>query len=128
MNPIGKVLPILSVAFIVGMASEAQAGKMRFGPDERIRTIQVTNDPEWVLCYKLSTYFFVAGCYVTDDGYVLRRAGETRSYTKLTPELIKTHQASGMLPNPLPPYSLSILDYVFGYSNWIVLAVVVGIG
>ena len=127
MNQLQKVGVIFSILTIFGFTSDARAGKMMFGTDESIRTIEQTKDPEYNLCYKTSIYFFVAGCYVKDDGYVLQKVGESKSYMTLTPELKEQLQSSGILPNPLPPYSLSFFDYLFGYSNWIILAVVIGI-
>ncbi len=108
-------------------AGQAQAGKMMFGTDETIHTIQPTRDPQYELCYKTSIFFAIAGCYVTDDGYVIRKIGEPGKYIPLTPALIQQLQQEGELPTPLPKYSLSVFDYVFGYSNWIILAFIFGI-
>src|SRR5262249_48914939 len=74
-----------------------------------------------------STYFFFAGCYVTDGGYVLQKVGDSKSYIPLDAAMIQQLQQDGTLPTPLPPYSLSFWDYLFGYSNWIILGFVVGI-
>jgi hypothetical protein len=98
-----------------------------FGTDERVREIQPTKDPQYKLCYKSSTYFFLAGCYVTDDGYVLQKVGESKAYIVLDAGRIRQLQQEGVLPTPLPPYSLSFSDYLVGYSNWIILGFVVGI-
>ncbi|MCY2963568.1 MAG: hypothetical protein NT069_07955 [Planctomycetota bacterium] len=106
--------------------SEAEAGKFKFGTDETIRTIQPTNSKEFNLCHKVSTYFFVAGCYVKDDGYVLRKPDDKKSYIPLNEIQIQQLQREGELPDPLPKYSLSFFDYLFGYSNWIILAGVIG--
>ena len=108
-------------------AGQAQAGGLMFGTDEQIRKIQPTKDLKYTLCHKVRTYFFIAGCYVKDDGYVLQKAGDSEKYMSLTPALIELLQQEGELPTPLPGYSLSFVDYLFGYSNWIILALLIGI-
>lgn len=107
--------------------SQAQAGRVMFGTDESIHLIQPTKNWKYSLCYKTSTFFFLAGCYVTDDGYVLQKAGELDGYAPLTSEMIQQLQQVGELPTPLPQYSLSFFDYLIGYSNWIILAFFLGI-
>jgi hypothetical protein len=97
-----------------------------FGTDEKMHTIQPTKDPKYTLCYKTSIFFFILGCYVKDDGYVLCPVGESKKYIPLDAAKIQQLQQEGILPTPLPPYSLSFWEYLFGYSNWITLAVVVG--
>ena len=97
------------------------------GMDEHMHEIQPTKDPQYILSYKTSTFFFIAGCYVKDDGYVLQPVGETNKYISLDSTTIQQLQQEGTLPTPLPTYSLSIWDYLIGYSNWIILAVIVGV-
>jgi tetratricopeptide (TPR) repeat protein len=63
---------------------------------------------------------------MTDDGYILGIRGE-QSYFPLDDARIKSLQARGLLPSPLPPYELSSVDYVFGHVLWIVLIVVIGL-
>ncbi len=69
----------------------------------------------------------MAGCYVTDEGYVLQKVGDTKSYIPLDAAKIRQLQQEGTLPDPLPRYALSFWDYLFGYSNWIILGFVIGI-
>jgi hypothetical protein len=106
--------------------ADARAMELWFGTGERIREIQPTKDPQYKLCYKVSIFFFIAGCYVKDDGYVLQMAGEPSRYIALTPEMIRQLQQDGTLPTPLPPYSLWWLDYLAGYSTWIILGPIIG--
>ncbi len=113
------------VMVVMLQASPAQAGKVRFGTQETINTIQMTNNPQYNLGYKTSTYFFLAGCYLKDDGYVLQKVGNTQSYISLNTAQIHELQQEGTLPTPLPTYSISFLDYFFGYSNWIILGVTI---
>jgi hypothetical protein len=102
-------------------------GKMLFGKDETVTCIQkvpVTGSHGEALClaHKTTKYFFVAGVYVRDDGYVLGVEADPTTYYPLGPERTAELQESGMLPRPLPPYSVSWFDYAFGYSLWIILA------
>lgn len=52
-------------------------------------------------------------------------ANGNRYYTIPIGKELKTLQDEGLLPNPLPTYSRPILDYIYGYSLWILLAVIV---
>lgn len=102
-----------------------------FGPDESITCIQDValkggKGEPLCLAYKRTIVFVFAGVYVKDDGYVLQPKGEARAYYPLpTATELEGFQAEGLLPRPLPPYSLSAWDYLFGYSLWIVVAGVV---
>jgi hypothetical protein len=107
-------------------AADAQAA-MAFGRDEHIRFIQdvkVTgpgNEPLF-LGYLVATQFFVAGVYFHDGGYVLGVKDDRKKYYPMpTGDDLKGLQRRGLLPDPLPPFSPSIIDYLFGYSLWIIL-------
>ena len=106
------------VVVVMLQAGPAQARKAMFGTDETIHIIQMTNNPQYNLGYKTSMYLFIAGCYVKDDGYVLQKVNDTKSYISLNTAHIQELQQDGMLPTPLPTYSLSFWDYLIGYSNW----------
>ena len=72
----------------------------------------------------MSTYWFIAGVYVVDDGYVLQQEGQLDRYWEYDEEQVKAWQSGGQLPGPLPAYSIPFWDYVFGYSLWIVILVI----
>jgi len=117
------------LAFVAAPAS-AEAAYM-FGKEEtihRLQDVDVTsqdNEPLF-LGYKTTTTYFIAGVSITDDGYVFGLRSDSTKYIETTPEEIAKFQASGLLPDPLPPYKLGILDYVIGYSLWtIVLPILV---
>jgi hypothetical protein len=102
-------------------------GTMMFGNDESISCIvdvelKGAQDEALCLAHKHSKLFVVAGVWVSDDGYVLGVKGKADTYYPLPPpDALKAIQADGLLPDPLPPYSLSMWDYAFGYSLWIVI-------
>jgi hypothetical protein len=104
-------------------------GKMMFGWDETITCIEpvgttAENGDELCLAHKTSKLFVVAGVYVRDDGYVLGVPGQKGAYYPWPEEkVVKEWQAEGVLPTPLPSYSISAFDYAFGYSLWIIIAV-----
>jgi hypothetical protein len=64
---------------------------------------------------------------VSDDGYVLQKKTDYGAYYPLSEQRIIEMQQGGLLPSPLPKYSIPILAYIFGYSLWIILAFVVGV-
>ena len=117
---------VVGLLFFLGCTTDAWATRVSYGRSETIRPIEPTKDPQYILCYKFSTYTLGMGCLITDDGYVLQRAGESQQYIPLDPVMIQKLQQEGTLPNPLPRYSLSIIDYLLGYSLWILLGVIFG--
>jgi hypothetical protein len=98
-----------------------------FGRDESIECIQpvdlkgATGEP-LCLAWKTSKYFVGAGVYLSDEGYVLKVTAGGSYYPLPAPAELKAFQAQGLLPDPLPSYSLPALEYVFGYSLWLVIA------
>jgi hypothetical protein len=108
------------------------AHALTFGEDDKIHAIQDVDlkgakGEALYLGHMVKTQFFGAGIYVTDGGYVLGVKGDSHTFYPMPKgEQLAKFQESGLLPNPLPPYSLNFFDYLFGYSLWIVLVVVIG--
>lgn len=105
---------------------------LMFGVDETLECIQDVSlkggsGEPLCLAWKTSKYFFGAGVYLKDDGYVLKVPGGTSYYPLPDPGELKAFQAQGLMPDPLPHYSLPIWEYLFGYSLWLVIAFVVGV-
>lgn len=121
-NAIGFVLAL----FVMAFASEARAWTP-FGTVEHVSRIEdvglTTPDGDALyLAYKTSTVYFIGGVYLSDDGYVLGLRGSPKHYVDMPPPpLLASFQKEGKLPDPLPPYHLSIADYLVGYSLWLVL-------
>jgi hypothetical protein len=119
------MLAVAVVCASTAPATPALAAKLRFGPIEYLTKIQDTDikSPKGealYLGYLYTHHSFVMPYYMTDDGYVLGVVGE-KSYYPLGPDLLKRLQAQRLLPDPLPPYSVSWIDYIFGYILWITL-------
>jgi hypothetical protein len=120
-----NVLSITMILFgLIGLSPSSARADMLFGPDESIHRItEVEIDGEtYYLAFKTTMYFFVAGVYVSDDGYVLQEKGKTNWFIPLSQDEIRDLQAAGHLPDPLPRYTVPIWEYLFGYSLWIVVA------
>ena len=126
----------LSDNAVAGARTFAFAGGL-FGAREKIEKIQDLEGTEYILSHKYTSHFFFAGIYLSDDGYVLQkkpdvtpnrpfdgmqRVQDLTTYYPLSAEKIQEMQQSGVLPSPMPKYSIPILEYVFGYSLWLVLA------
>jgi uncharacterized protein len=126
-----RIFSVLLVAILCFSASAAAHAKVMFGKDQTIHFLQdvkVTgqNQEPLYLGYTTTIQFFLAGLYVQDDGYVLGVKGDSKKFYPMPAgDELKSFQQRGLLPDPLPPYSLSFFDYLFGYSLWIVVAVIV---
>jgi hypothetical protein len=101
-------------------------GRVMFGTEEHLTCIQDVplkgpDGEALCLAYKSSLHFFVAGIYLSDDGYVLRVVGQNAYLELPTGDELQALQAQQSLPDPLPPYSIPLADYAFGYSLWLIL-------
>jgi len=126
MKKISYLLVLLTFIF----CGQTFAKGMQFGDQDsliKIQDVDITspNGDELYLAYHLSTKFFIAGVNLTDKGYVLvlKADSEDSQYYALTSEQIKEFQAEGDLPNPMPTYEISMLNYAVGYSLWIIILV-----
>jgi len=75
------------------------------------------------LGFKVSMHFFIGGIYASDDGYILKIKNEKSYYPMPTGQELSEFQANGMIPSPLPTYSVPVFDYLFGYSLWIIIGI-----
>jgi hypothetical protein len=101
---------------------------MGFGTDEHLvcLTPATIKDPDgggMCLGYKYTYHYVLLPAYVTDDGYVVAKGDR---YNALTPDMIHELQAFGQAPDPLPSYALDWTTYAWGYSLWLLLALVIG--
>ena len=75
------------------------------------------------LAYKTHSYFLLAGIYLEDDGYVIGISGNDNGYYPLPSGYkLREFREAGMLPIELPKYKITFLDYIIGYSLWIIIA------
>ena len=83
------------------------------------------NSEALCLGFRVTLHFVGAGIYTSDEGYILRPLNDSKSYYPMpTGQDLLAYQREGMIPDPLPAYSVPTWDYVFGYSLWIILAAI----
>jgi hypothetical protein len=115
------------LAFATLSAPTVEARSLRFGEDHRVSRImdidlEGPEGEDLYLGHLIKTQFFLLGVYVEDSGYAFGIVGENEGYYPFPDEkLIKKLQVEGALPDPLPAYKLELLDYLFGYSLWLLL-------
>lgn len=63
-----RIVPALLLA--AGITAPRSAEAMVFGKDETVHRIQKLERADYYLCHKTTMHFFLAGIYVSDDGYV----------------------------------------------------------
>jgi hypothetical protein len=124
-TPLVKLVVLLALQIV--FMSNVHAATIMYGEEEDIHDIKKLEGTKYYLCYKTTTHFFIAGLYVEDDGYVLRKENNYNRYIPLDNEKIKKFQSIGMLPDPLPEYSLGIDQYLFGYSLWLIILALIAI-
>lgn len=120
------------------------SGEVYFGKGERIKCLQPLNreqveigntglfrsavqspsDPT-MLCYKYTIQYFILGVAVHNDGYVLSSGDDYYNYYPLDETKIRELQKKGVLPDPLPAYSLTWMQLAAGYSLWVLIGLVV---
>jgi hypothetical protein len=119
----------LGVACVLALSvAPSQATRLRFGTEDHLVKLQDVEikGPQGELLYlgyKYSFHNFLLPYTVTDDGYVLGVRGQ-KAFFKLDEARIKSLQASGLLPSPLPRYKLSLFDLAIGHALWAVVFVI----
>jgi hypothetical protein len=73
------------------------------------------------LGFKTSGYYFLAGLFLKDDGYILIDQANSDSYFPLNKSDIEFYQKNKILPNPLPTYKVPLFEYLLGFSLWIII-------
>lgn len=123
-----------AAALAAAPAAEAR-GFGRFGNEDNFHKIQdlvipaeLAGEvpPEWSQGVELDshtvTHWLGGGAWLEDKGYAITvRGGE--KYWDLDEKLTGALQEANILPKPLPKYEIPVIDYVFGYSLWIIIAV-----
>lgn len=123
-----SLLCFIVVGILVLLApTSAEAQFTTFsGKQENIKCLQPVNGTDYKLCHKYSKHFFIAGIYLSDDGYVLADDDNATEYIALEQTKIRELQTAGTLPNPLPRYSINLTQYLVGYSLWLIIILFIG--
>lgn len=121
------IIGFIGIIFLFTSNSALAKGGI-FGMQETIHKIEDiplkgANGEDLYLGYKTSTFFVLAGVYMTDDGYVLGVSGQSNSYYSLPDkEKLAQFQEARLIPQELPPYQIPLIEYLFGYSLWLLIA------
>ncbi len=127
-----KAFLIIAITFLFIFPQNLFARKGGlFGKQDKIEkimdvAIKGSKGEELYLAYKTTSLFIFGGVYIKDDGYVLGIKKGYGSYYPLDEKQILTFQEKGFLPNPLPKYKIPFIEYLFGFSIWIILFFVIG--
>jgi hypothetical protein len=118
------------LAVFILMVSGRDAHAARFGTRDSYQHLRDLKEKgpkgeALALGYVTTTHFFFLP-YKMTGRYVLlvRRSGRDLNsraldvYHALSPEKIAQMQRAGALPNPLPAYRHSIIDYLWAYILW----------
>lgn len=90
----------------------------------KIEDIKLTgnNGESLYLGYMTESYFLIAGVFMKDAGYVIGINGDDDAYYPMPEgEELKQLQAEGLMPKEIPSYKIPLLDYVIGFSLWLIL-------
>jgi len=126
----GRIIGLVLAVCFMALSGEARAWTL-FGTAEDIHkledvTLTGPDGASLFLGFKTSTSYFIGGLTVKDDGYILGLQADHSRFLDMPPaDMLANFQSQGLLPNPLPAYSLGLGDYIRGYSLWLGLAVVV---
>ena len=124
----GRIDAVLRLALLIVLgsltATAAHAGNVMFGYQEHLYKVSDTTlrskyGEPLSLGHKVTLNYFLGGCWVSDDGYVLLMP-DAKHYYELNKSDIQSYQAEGTLPKPLPGYSIPFSDWFFGTSLWTV--------
>ncbi len=127
-----KYFALLLLCFTITQTTDAYArGSMHFGEKETIKRIEDTNlkgpkGEALFIGHKYSQYFFILGANFTDQGYVLGIKGVESYYPMPEGEKLTALQKIGALPTPLPPYKIEPIEYIMGYSLYILILIIGG--
>ena len=125
---------LLILAFLMMPPAVLAGTTLEFGTDDTIKEIQELPGTNYKLCYHYHIYYFMAGIYLANDGYVLTEEPDPATqkfltepaanrYIPLTKEKTNELQQAGLLPYPLPKYSIPTSAYVEGFLMWGILLI-----
>lgn len=126
MSNFRRTLGATAAALVIGLFAQtgSAAAAYKFGTDETLHAYAKTGLKSGTtalsLCYKASTYNFIAPVYTSDEKVICDPASK-KYWPMPTGEKLLQYQKAGFLPTPIPNYSRPWYDYVFGYLLWIIL-------
>jgi len=127
MKKISIIFTFIIISLFTSTSLQAAGIPIIYGHYEdinKIVNVKLTDkqNRQLFLGYKTDSFYIEAGVFIKDQGYVLGIENGNGSYYPMpTGESLKYYQKNGLLPNPLPSYNIPILEYIKGYSLWIIL-------
>jgi hypothetical protein len=121
---------ILAVFIVMVVSGQDARATLYFGTSDKVQHLQDLSEKgpkgeALSLGYVTTTHSFMLPYKMSGD-YVLVVRGSARDirggtadvFHRLPKEKIAQMQRAGALPNPLPPYRHTIVDYLMGYVLW----------
>jgi hypothetical protein len=121
---------ILATFILMAVSSQDAHATLLFGTWDKVQHLQDLNEKgpkgeALALGYVTTTHSFMLPYRLSGD-YVLvvkasardLRGGAMNVFHRLPKEKIEQMQRAGALPNPLPAYRHTIVDYLMGYVLW----------
>jgi hypothetical protein len=121
---------ILATFILMAVSSQDAHATLLFGTWDKVQHLQDLNEKgpkgeALALGYVTTTHSFMLPYRLSGD-YVLvvkasardLRGGAVNVFHRLPKEKIEQMQRAGALPNPLPAYRHTIVDYLMGYVLW----------
>ena len=123
---------VLAILALSATQADARRGVLQFGMQEDVHFLQNIRlkgprGQMLYLGYITRTQNFFLPIYVTDGGYALATGDREGYFPVPTGAELARLQEAGALPNPLPPYRLTVGNYVMGYFLWMML-IMLGLG
>jgi hypothetical protein len=120
---------LLAILFLLLLPAARAEARMSFGTQDDIHFLQNVkltgpNGEALLLGYMTQSRHIIAPVYMEDRGYALGlRFDQTRYFRMPTGDELRQYQKAGLLPDPLPPYRLTVGNYIMGYFLWFALGV-----
>ena len=119
---------ILTVFALMAVSGNAHARGI-FGTQDTIHHLQDIGmkgpkGEALYLGFLTSTHAFMLPYSMSDGGHVFGVRGTSDKFYRPPKEMIDLMQIAGGLPQPLPVYRRTALDYIWGYALWPFLLII----
>jgi hypothetical protein len=124
-----RALLVLAAFFLMTVSGQDAQARGIFGTKETINHLQDLsmkgpNGEALYLGFLTSTHAFLLPYSMSSGGHVIGIKGVSGKFYKPPKEMFEQLQLAGALPKTLPVYKWTALDYLWGYSLWLGLAII----
>lgn len=124
-----RILFVCALLLFTALSTSNAHAKVFFGNRESIHFLQdlkleSPSGEALYLGYMTTMHSFVLPYSLSKTGHVLGIKGQSDKYYKLSNDMTVQLQQAGILPNPLPTYRPTSMDYVISYSLWPALVLI----